>query len=149
MNCTECGAELQHITITVDPRTAALVFRTNCEHELSADDARAAWRAGVFTGPVPQITGAALIAAERARQVVEEGHTEDTDATLTAGELAWAAWALLDAAGAKHPVEQAPQVWPLARDRWPADKSLLRRYIIAGALIAAEIDRHLAAGETP
>lgn len=149
MKCTNCGAELEHITVTLDPRTAAFTFTTNCEHNLTVEEARTAYRLGVFTGPVPDRSGAALIAAERRRQVAEEGHTADTDAALTPGELAWAAWALLDTAGAKHPVEQAPQVWTLARDKWPADKSLLRKYIIAGALIAAEIDRHLAAGETP
>lgn len=149
MKCTGCGAEVERIDCTVNPRKAAREFRTNCGHELSEHDARAAWRLGVVIGPVPVVDGATLVGAERVRHVSEEGHTAEKDAELTGDQLAWAAWCLLDRAAAQNPPEQAPSVWPLPLDRWPADKSPLRRLIIAGSLITAEIDRRLAAGETP
>jgi hypothetical protein len=152
MKCLTCHSEIEHIAVTVDPRTAELAFRANCSHELSSDAAHTAWRGGkiaISPVPFPKITGASLIAAERARQITEEGHTPEADAELPSGVLAWAAWSLIDSAGADHPVEQAPAVWPLPRDRWPATTSPLRRLTIAGALIAAEIDRRRASGETP
>lgn len=151
MKCTECGAEVEHIDCTVNPREAVREFTTNCGHLISEDAAHAAWRDGVTVGPMllPQVEGATLIGAERRRHVAEEGHTAEADADLVGDQLAWAAWCLLDRATAKNPPEQAPPVWPLPLDRWPADKTPLRRLIIAGSFIAAEIDRLLAAGETP
>lgn len=144
-----CGAEIKYVECTIDPRAAALDYRTNCGHQITEAEARTAWSLHIPVGPVPKLTGAALIDAERARQIAEEGHTPDKDAELTGGQLAWAGWSLLDRAGADNPVEQAPSVWPLPRAAWPATKSPLRLLIIAGALIAAEIDRRLAKGETP
>ena len=150
MKCSTCNGEIQQITATVDPRAAALAFRADCGHPLTTEEARQAWRLNIFpTNAIPKVNGATLIAAERDRQITEEGHTPEADAELTTGVLAWAAWALIDSAGADHPVEQAPAVWPLPRDRWPATTSPLRRLTIAGALIAAEIDRRRANGETP
>jgi hypothetical protein len=148
MKCTDCGAEVKHIEASIDPREAALEFRTDCGHVVTADEARAAWRLQIPVGPVPQLNGASLIDAERARQIAEEGHTADKDAALTGGQLPWASWCLLDRAVAKNPVEQAPSVWPLPPEAWPATKSPLRLLIIAGALIAAEIDRLLAKDKT-
>lgn len=150
MKCTTCHVEIKRITVTIDPRRAALEFRANCGHELDAEEARAAWRLKIPMTPIPDVNGATLIAAERARQVTEEGHTPEADAELTGDQLAWAAWCLLDRAAATNPTEQTPAVWPLPRDRWPRDDmSPLRLLTLAGAFVAAEIDRRLKAGETP
>jgi hypothetical protein len=149
VNCPICGVPIALVTVSVDPRKAEHRFAAGCGHELTVKEARAAWRSGSAVGPVPKIDGAALVAAERARHVAEEGHTPDQDAALTGGQLSWAAWCLLDRAGAENPPEQAPSVWPLPLDRWPTDKSSLRYLIIAASFIVAEIDRRLAAGEKP
>jgi hypothetical protein len=150
MKCVTCGAEVERMTCTIDPRRAALAFIANCGHEMTVEEARTAWRLNIFpANAVPVVNGATLIGAERERHAAEEGHTPESDAEFTGAQLAWAAWCLLDRAAATNPTEQAPAVWPLPRDRWPADKSATRLLIIAGSLIAAEIDRRLAAGETP
>lgn len=151
MKCVDCGAEVREIVCTINPREEAREFRLNCGHQVTEDAAHAAWRGGVPVGPVPlpEVNGATLIAAERARQIAEEGHTPESDAALTGDELAWAAWCLLDRANAKNPVEQPPPVWPLPRDRWPDTNDPDRLLTIAGALIAAEKDRRRKAGETP
>lgn len=84
-------------------------------------------------------TGVELIAAERERQIKEEGWTPEHDAQHTNGELAKAAvcYALPD----RLP-EVIPLVWPW-REEWfkavPDDR--IRELSKAGALIAAEIDR--------
>lgn len=151
MKCTGCGSEVDGITCTINPRKAVREFRTSCGHEVTEDEARTAWRLKIPLSPIPLpiVDGGNLIVAERRRHTTEEGHTPDKDAELAGSELAWSAWCLLDRAAADRPVEQAPSVWPLARDRWPATRSPLRLLIIAGSFIAAEIDRRLAKGETP
>lgn len=150
MKCSTCNAEIERITVTIDPRRAALSAVPNCGHEMTPAEANQAWRSGsIPMSPIPAVNGATLIAAERDRQVTEEGHTPEADAELTGDQLAWSAWCLLDRAAASNPPEQAPPVWPLPRDRWPADKSPMRLLIIAGSFIAAEIDRRRASGETP
>jgi hypothetical protein len=150
VKCSTCNAEIKRITVTVDPRQAALEFRANCTHELTADEARTGWRLKIPMTEIPDVTGATLIAAERGRQITEEGHTPEADAELVGGELSWAVWALIDTALSNREVEQAPSVWPeRLRGDWPAGKSKVRKLIIAGALIAAEIDRLRADGETP
>lgn len=93
---------------------------------------------------VKQLSGADMIAYERRRQVKQEGwdSTHD-DMEHTEGELAAAACCYA-----------AP--WPIfgEYDPWPWDKesdkrnkhSRIRLLVIAGALIAAEIDRLKRAG---
>lgn len=151
MKCSTCNTEIERITVTVDPRRAALSAVPDCGHEMTPDEANQAWRShSIPMSPIPAVNGATLIAAERGRQVTEEGHTLEADAELVGGELAWAVWALIDTALSERQVEQAPSVWPeRLRGDWPADKSKVRKLIIAGALIAAEIDRLRADGETP
>jgi hypothetical protein len=149
MRCQTCGATVDRLACEVDPRRAVLVWLAGCGHLLTDHEAQTAWRTHGLRCHVPDIDGPSLIAAERARHTGEEGHTPDKDAALTGGQLSWAAWSLIDRAGAKHPVEQPPSVWPLPRDRWPRTTSPLRLLIIAGSFIAAEIDRRLARGEKP
>lgn len=108
------------------------------------------WQAG---------SGAALIAAERRRQVEVEGWTADHDAghgpTVLLAAAKCYGWAAVGAEGNAKP---APALWPWARSWWkPKDR--LRNLVRAGALAqaaadialrwrdnyAAEIDRLLAA----
>ncbi len=97
------------------------------------------------------VTGAELIAAERARQLTDEGFTPDHDVCHVAGDLALAAaaYVLGDA-----------DLWPFELEAFkpsrctPASMSvdegaaelLLHDLVRAGALIAAEIDGLLRLG---
>jgi hypothetical protein len=90
------------------------------------------------------MTGAELIEAERIRQVAVEGYTSEHDATFRDGQLAWAAVCY----AAPGPVFRLYD-GILYDDPWPwnggfdkrDDHDRLRQLVIAGALIAAEIDR--------
>jgi len=87
--------------------------------------------------------GAVLIAAERLRQIGDEGWTAEHDAQHSEGELALAGAAYaLSAVQFPNP----PEWWPWAAGWWKPDNPL-RDLVKAGALIAAEIDRRLAEGE--
>jgi len=99
--------------------------------------------------------GVAMIAAERRRQVDEEGWTPEHDDTHSQGEMARAAscYALgtdretrmvADPEFPNMPVMSNRITWPWSLDWWkPKDR--LRNLAHAGALIAAEIERHLRA----
>ena len=86
-------------------------------------------------------TGAELIAEERQRQLDEEGWTPEGDAKYKDGELIRAALCYADSC--------SPFVKYVGPNTWPWDPawdkrrqhSTKRRLVIAGALIAAEIDR--------
>jgi hypothetical protein len=97
-------------------------------------------------------TGAAMIRAERARQVTAEGYTPDHDAGHDHGELARAAacYALPPEHRPARSVRadssrgdrysRVPVGWPWHPDAWkPGDR--LAELVKAGALIAAELDR--------
>lgn len=86
--------------------------------------------------------GAALIAAERARQVSEEGWTPEHDDQHKDGSLAGAAAVL----AMEHTYGDARWVnydtsWIRELRNKHAATPIIRRLVIAGALIAAEIDR--------
>lgn len=150
MNCPTCETQVQRVDVVIDPRRAERQFVTDCGHLLAIEEARTAWRQRLLHHTIPEVTGATLFAAERLRHLTEEGHTVEADAELVNDELAWACWALIDAALSGRAVEQAPALWPeRMRESWPAVKSPLRKLIIAGSMLAAEVDRRLAAGETP
>ncbi len=99
--------------------------------------------------------GVMLIARERMRQIEKEGWTAEHDDKHVNGELAVAAAcyavAGLDGNGEAFEVHRlyTDHREGLAEDAWPwdpewdkrEDHSHLRRLVIAGALIAAEIDR--------
>lgn len=92
-------------------------------------------------------TGIDLIAAERTRQVEREGWTPEHDAQHTGGELAQAAacYCIVN----PGPAEQV-DLWPWQAESFKREGAPLpsmRDLVKAGALIAAEIDRRLAAGE--
>lgn len=85
--------------------------------------------------------GVGLIAAERDRQVSEEGWTPEHDDTHTNGSLVLAAaWYALAEAVRWNPASVRP-AWPWGRTPPKRDGDRVRELVKAGALIAAEIDR--------
>ena len=97
-----------------------------------------------MTAPTgPDRTGAALIAAERRRQIEAEGWTPEHDAEHWDDDLARAAvcYALPSSERPLHR-EDPPRPWPWLRSAWkPCPDDRVRELVKAGALIAAEIDR--------
>jgi len=89
--------------------------------------------------------GAALIAAERQRQITVEGWTPEHDDEHSDCELTAVAKCYLCANGCLHP-ERAPLneiFWPpkWSDEWWKPSPDPIRNLVKAGALIAAEIDR--------
>jgi hypothetical protein len=94
------------------------------------------------------MTGIERIAAERKRQIEEEGWTAEHDNQWKNGELAQAAmWYCMEPPdpqcivdGSEEPC--VPDEWPFDPSWWqPAPENRIRELEKAGALIAAEIDR--------
>lgn len=92
------------------------------------------------------MSGIDLIAAERARQVSQEGWTPEHDDQHTYGELVTAA--MCYAIHASHQTRSRPTPGGLIDSRWPWERSWwkpsddpVRNLEKAGALLAAEIDR--------
>jgi hypothetical protein len=86
------------------------------------------------------MTGAELIAAERQRQIEQEGWTPEHDAKEhDDGSLAEVASSLASPHHGSHPMSWQVGIWNLVRKRnkW----SRIEQLTVAGALIAAEIDR--------
>lgn len=95
------------------------------------------------------MSGVELIAAERQRQVEEEGFTAEQDQAYDNQELALAAASYALPLGAREVqwageagIDCHPRLWPWAA-RWykPSPNDRVRELVKAGALIAAEIDR--------
>lgn len=86
--------------------------------------------------------GSKAIAAERRRQIEQEGWTPQRDDQYVNGELLQAAacYALHDGGVKDIP----PPAWPWS-DKWWKPSGVQRDLEKAGALIAAEIDRRLRA----
>lgn len=92
-------------------------------------------------------TGAELIAAERERQMSEEGWTEEHDDQHEDAELAWTAcYYAMPCPKVVHDIVIPPHV--MFPDNWDESWAKRRGYhdrvrdlVKAGALIAAEIDR--------
>lgn len=92
------------------------------------------------------MTGAELIAQERQRQIQACGWTPEHDDTQTSGELLECAIAIADDVWTDTDSSNGPRIgtWPFQRSRHVIQKygkDHIRRLTIAGALIAAEIDR--------
>lgn len=86
--------------------------------------------------------GAQLIADERERQTGEKGYTSDGDDRHADGELLECARLIVGDLCSER--DGSCEIWPLqraghVRNKYHADP--VRRLTIAGALIAAEIDR--------
>jgi hypothetical protein len=90
------------------------------------------------------MNGVERIAAERKRQIEEEGFTEKGDDLYDTGELARAAMCYCMEPGDYEDGDEpcVPQEWPW-EDKWwkPSPEHRIRELEKAGALIAAEIDR--------
>lgn len=85
--------------------------------------------------------GVNLIAAERRRQVEDEGRTAEVDDRYRNGELKDAAIAYAMASDDRAG-EGAGDFWPWDVSSWkPSPEDPIRDLVKAGALIAAEIDR--------
>lgn len=86
-------------------------------------------------------TGAELIAEERQRQLDDEGWTAERDARYKDGELIRAALCYADSAN-PYIKYVGPRTWPW-HPSWDkrSKHSRKRKLVIAGALIAAELDR--------
>jgi hypothetical protein len=143
----DCGTPIVAVTAEVDAQAVGHRFTTQCGHQLTTAQADHLWRRG-YRWTVPVVDGASLAAAERHRQVHEEGYTAEHDAEH-ADDLPWVAWSLLDRAIHPHPnnPDHPPNMWPRARDEWK-EHPPMRALIIAAALIEAEIDRRLLAERT-
>lgn len=95
------------------------------------------------------MNGAELIAAERRRQIEEEGWTPEHDAEHEDGELAIAAACYATPENERLYLYNGdvPSDWPWAHEWWkpcPGPDNRVRELVKAGALVAAEIDRLLA-----
>lgn len=82
-----------------------------------------------------------LIAAERQRQVGEEGWTASHDNSHAHGELARAAACYARQSRRGVVSGEPPEDWPWDRGWWKPSMDPVRDLVKAGALIAAEIDR--------
>jgi hypothetical protein len=95
--------------------------------------------------------GVGRIRAERCRQITAEGYTPEKDDLLVAGELAVAAACFAVAGDEEHVARVAVMDMETLEDGFPweplydkrDEHDRLRQLEIAGALIAAEIDRLL------
>ncbi len=92
-------------------------------------------------------SGAGLIAQERIRQIQEEGFTEQHDEGYIEEELVDAAHCYINAKRYREVYLQEDNIplrWPWDEEYWhPSPSNRKRELVIAGALIAAEIDRIL------
>lgn len=100
--------------------------------------------------------GVGMIAKERVRQVKKELWSEVHDDQHTDGEMATAAAAYCESSlrdAANDPSDHdfiLENCWPVDwGHEWFKPKTPIKDLVRAGALIAAEIDRRLRAGETP
>jgi hypothetical protein len=87
------------------------------------------------------MTGIERIAAERKRQIKDEGFTAWYDSRWVDDELAAAAASYAYPEDEGH-ISWRRVVWPFSEDRFkPTPENRIRELERAGALIAAEIDR--------
>ena len=97
--------------------------------------------------PCP-LTGLDLIAAERGRQIVEEGWSSKHDDAHNDDELAAAASVYAAPLLVREFLDLVDYLWPWHLDDWkPTPDDRMRELVKAGALIAAEIDRLLRRSE--
>lgn len=90
--------------------------------------------------------GVDLIAAERQRQIEQEGWTPEHDDEHDLGEMVtasmcYAIHASHRSRGQAPPIDAISARWPWAAEWWKPSDDPIRNLAKAGALIAAEIDR--------
>lgn len=90
--------------------------------------------------------GVSLIAAERRRQIDIEGWASEHDDGHIPGALVDAAACYLDVPY-MDASSYTPSRWPWEPDSWKPAGDPVRNLVKAGALIAAEIDRHIRSGQ--
>lgn len=89
--------------------------------------------------------GAREVAAERHRQITEEGYNQDADLAYDAGTLGRAAGSYLLAASADHPESTpVPGSWPWTAETWKPSADRRRNLVKAAALLVAEVDAQIA-----
>ena len=93
--------------------------------------------------------GVELIAAERKRQIEEEGWTAEHDDHMHGMGALATAGACYAAFTAGRVSKEVPGIWPWDRKWWKPDLNQLRNLAKAGALIAAEMDRLMRFEEQP
>lgn len=128
---------------------------------LTLRDFNLGWRCSFVLHPVnitgdlesPIQDGVGIIAAERRRQIMEEGYRLIDDLWYQNDELALAGatYALPKRLRHNHNTDGKglrPRYWPFSPYAWkPTPNDRIRELAKAGALIAAEIDRELRAGK--
>lgn len=93
------------------------------------------------------VTGAAMIALERARQVFSEGYSAEHDDRHKRYQLVDAGICYAREATLAARPSSVPLTWPWEDELWkPSER--IDDLVKAGALFAAEIDRLLRAGYT-
>jgi hypothetical protein len=152
--CPECDERIDYIgdgVESVDPVTFQQIFTCHpCGHRSDREHALYAHHIGIRVH-VPKVSAAAIVAAEQARARAK-GHSPEDDAALPDGVLSWALWCLTDAARKDaSPSPDPPTAWPaeLGPERWPSAEPSIRKLVIALAYGLSELDKRLAAGETP
>lgn len=120
-------------------------------HDNNCDQA---WEITDLAIRVNGVDGPWLIARERQRQILKEGFDAANDDDYIEGELVAAAksYALvaeMQAIRKDQPIAPTffPKTWPWMRKWWKPSADPVQNLVKAGALIAAEIDRHLRARE--
>lgn len=153
-NCPACGVPGEWVRQGVDPVRFAHTYEVHpCGDAITRDQAMDAFEHDLDVALTP-INGATLAAAERVRQLQVKGYDLGHDlGQLSPGDLAWAAWCLLDRAAADPDrlTDEVPLMWPLGPEAWAKliEKEPLRLLVIATALVCAEIDRHRASNPQP
>lgn len=89
------------------------------------------------------LPGAAMIAAERVRQIKDKHWTPEHDAAHVCGELVDAALSYIRSGiNVGHPAMRNPPLeWPFEVCWWNPSPEKIRNFVKAAALLAAEIDR--------
>lgn len=89
------------------------------------------------------MTGVELIAAERERQIEDDGFNASHDDRHDLGEMAIvaSAYAVHSANIVRGHNTPMPPQWPWDTNCWNPNPNPIRNLVKAGALIAAEIDR--------
>ncbi len=91
------------------------------------------------------MSGIELVAAERKRQMEEEGWTPEHDSTHIYGEIVGAArayaWYAQSSICKLKKSSNPPLAWPWDNHWWKPSDDPIRNLVKAAALICAEIDR--------
>lgn len=127
---TQCTIIASHLLCRIESIPPSANDR---KEELEGEYKSLAKAAREVDAPSVSASGAELIAAERHRQISEEGWSIAHDSIRhLEGELTSAAICY---------AKNSPEDWPWEMQRWKPSDDPMRNLVKAGALIAAEIDR--------